>query len=165
MAHFLGIDIFERRGGNVINRQNHLEEKIMKKKIWISIILFSAIITMAPEVPQGVLANETIGCFSEVEDSYVVFGIVGTKMLLGSTLTFNNDGSFTISGLEETGSYTVVVENFYLNATLSVIDETIIHHFSMFLFNQILLCVGYTTEGSEANPMYGYWGFLGFKIE
>jgi hypothetical protein len=33
------------------------------------------------------------------------------------------------------------------------------------LINQILLCVGYTTEGSEANPMYGYWGFLGFKIE
>jgi len=103
-----------------------------QKKIWISIILFSAIITMTPGVHQGVLANEIIGCSSEVEGSYVVFGIVGTKMLLGSTLTFNNDGSFTISGLEETGSYTVVVENFYLNATLSVIDETIIHHFSMF---------------------------------
>jgi hypothetical protein len=31
MAHFLVIDIFERRGGNVINRQNHVEGKIMKK--------------------------------------------------------------------------------------------------------------------------------------
>jgi hypothetical protein len=65
-----------------------VEGKIMKKKIWISIILFSAIITMTPGVHQGVLANEIIGCSSEVEGSYVVFGIVGTKMLLGSTLTF-----------------------------------------------------------------------------
>lgn len=143
MAHFLVIDIFERRGGNVINRQNHVEGKIMKKKIWISIILFSAIITMTPGVHQGVLANEIIGCSSEVEGSYVVFGIVGTKMLLGSTLTFNNDGSFTISGLEETGSYTVVVENFYLNATLSVIDETIIHHFSMFLISSCRKTIKY----------------------
>ena len=137
----------------------------MKKKICVPMFLI-IVIAVCPFFYQATsFAEKTVGCDQVENGKFVVFGSIGTNLLLGSRLFFNDDESFEISSMEGTGLYTVVSENLYMEATLDDLDASLTYHFKIFLINKFIVCFGFTTDIGETVPEeYFFWGFVGFAI-